>query len=325
MRYFRYYPWGLQLLLFILMAFTLSSFSFWCLNMLLPKITGYSVVTIASAGVGSPYALIRASMIFQGIASAFFFLIPSLLFAYFTHPRAMPYLGFNTAKKPLHYLLAPLIMLGCIPFLTLLQSLMSLIDFGAAVKATQLQNEKLTQAFTTTHTIPELLFALFIMAVLPAIGEELFFRGVLFRFAARVRGNIWFAAFISAAFFAAFHSNVYGLPSIFIAGMLLGGLYYFTGTIWTSIIAHFCFNGSQIVLAYVGQNNPAVKTFLENSTVPFWLVASGAVVAGALIYLLLQSRAPLPAGWTKDFDEPETTDDETNSDSGDPVPFKEAL
>jgi hypothetical protein len=291
--------------------------------MLLPKLTGYSVVNIATAGVGSPYALIRASMIFQGIASSFFFLIPSLLFAYFTHPKAMPYLGLRPALRPVHYVLAPLIMLGCIPFLTLLQSLMSHIDFGAAAKATQAKNEQLTQAFTTTHSIPQLLFALFIMALLPAAGEELFFRGIMFRFAARVRGNVWFAAFVSAALFAAFHSNIYGLPSIFIAGLLLAGLYYFTGTIWPGIIAHFCFNGSQIVLAYLGQNNGSVKAFMDNSTVPLWLVAAGAAAAGVTIYLLLRSRSPLPANWTNDFDEPEPTDNEP--EEGDPIPFNEAL
>jgi membrane protease YdiL (CAAX protease family) len=158
-----------------------------------------------------------------------------------------------------------------------------------------------------------------IMAIVPAIGEEMFFRGILLRFVRKgvvnraIRradrtgnpvetGRTMFIPIIfTAAFFAMSHSNPYGYPSIFLAGVLLAVIYNLTGSLWCNIIGHLFFNGTQVILAYVGGTNDAVKKFMDGSSVPAYMIVSGAIVFGISFYLLWKNRTPLQANWSDDF------------------------
>jgi membrane protease YdiL (CAAX protease family) len=92
---------------------------------------------------------------------------------------------------------------------------------------------------------------LFIIAVLPAIGEELFFRGVfqkifynLFR-----SGHIaiWFTAFI----FSTLHFQFFGFVPRFILGLVFGYLFFWSGTLWLPVISHFINNAVPVIMTYI--------------------------------------------------------------------------
>ena len=81
------------------------------------------------------------------------------------------------------------------------------------------------------------------LAILPALMplEEWVFRGIVLR---RLTGKIGLIAalIVSAALFAAAHLSLSGLVWRFVAGLLLGGLYLWSQSLWPPIAAHFAFN-----------------------------------------------------------------------------------
>ena len=306
MKHFRYYPLGLQLLLFLLMVIVLMSASFYCLYIILPKMSGVSFDKILGVNEHSPYSTIKLSQLVQAVVSSFTFLVPSFLFAYLTHPEPAKYLGLKKAGSAMQFLLVLIIMLSAKPILEAISGLISKINFGEGIKKDQEINDTLMKAYLNIPSFIDFIRVFFVMAILPAIGEELLFRGILMRFTMKVSKSLWVSIIFTDFFFAFIHSNIYGMPSIFLAGALLAGIYYLTGSLWCSIAGHLVFNGTQLLLSYWGNSNSAVRQFENGESISWGLVAGGAVVFSVAFYLLWKIRTPLAANWTEDFDAPET-------------------
>ncbi len=301
MRYFRIYPWGLQLILFLLMILTMSSFGTFLVYSFLPNLTPYTLKHLESIGQQSPLQLIYTALVVQGVLSAFIFLIPSWVFSYLTHPEPGQYIGLRKPGKGIQLLLAILVMMGAMPLLQGLQELVSLIDFGDNVKASQEVNERMTLAFLKMPDFAAFARAFIVLAIIPAIGEELFFRGVLLRFAKKRSRTLLFPIIFTSIVFSYTHANIYGFLSIALAGALLAVIYYLTGSLWCSILAHMSFNGSQIIVSYLNSGSESVKTPTAIENTPWYYIAAGAVIFGASLYLLLKNKTPLPENWTDDF------------------------
>lgn len=97
----------------------------------------------------------------------------------------------------------------------------------------------------------DLLLNLLIIAVLPAIGEELLFRGIVQNAFMGRLNNPHVAIFIAAFIFSAFHLEILGFIPKFLIGIILGYSYYVTQSLWVPIILHYMNNGSQVVSLYV--------------------------------------------------------------------------
>jgi membrane protease YdiL (CAAX protease family) len=134
---------------------------------------------------------------------------------------------------------------------------------------------ELTELFLDTKSIGGFLFNIFMIAVLPAIGEELMFRGVLQKqFSDWFRNNhmaIWFTAFL----FSAMHMQFYGFLPRFFLGVIFGYLFFWSGSIWLPIIAHFI-NNTIAVTVYFLINNGKINESVEEI---------GTTGHGSLIYL----------------------------------------
>ncbi len=301
MKYFRYYPWGLQLTLFLLMTFTFLSGMGAIVLSLLPKLSNYQYTDLSGLNADSPYSLVKTFLVVQGFNSVFMFLLPALTFAHLTHPQPAHYLGLRQPGKKIQWLLAVLVMAGAMPVLIGIENLMGMIDFGADAKAAQAANDNVFHALMKMPSFLNMLAVLFVVAVIPAIGEEFFFRGIFMRFARKRSRNMIFPILFSAAIFSFSHANINGYISIFLAGVLLAVIYNLTGSLWCSIVGHFFFNGFQIALSYLGDNNASIKALTDSDTMPIPIVIAGAIVFGISFYLLLKNRTPLPPNWTDDF------------------------
>jgi uncharacterized protein len=301
MKYLRYYPWGLQILLFLLMIITMMGFASTMLFVLLPKFTGFNPAQLEGVTEQSSPVLINASLMAQGILNAAIFLLPAVLFAYLSTPRPAAYLGLRAPGKTTQMVLVVLIMIGALPMLNLLESLVGLINFGPKIKAEQAANDAMMGAFMNMSGTAAFLRAFIVLAVIPAVGEELFFRGVLMRFARKYSRSMVFPVIFSAVVFSYSHTNIYGYLSIFLAGVLLAVIYNITGSIWCSIVAHLVFNGTTLLVASLSGTNVALKTFLESKGGITSMVIGGTIIFCVAFYLLLRNKTPLPNNWTDDF------------------------
>jgi membrane protease YdiL (CAAX protease family) len=146
-----------------------------------------------------------------------------------------------------------------INFVGELNSNMTLPDWLSGVEKWMRNSEekaaKLTEAFLNVDTRWGLMFNLFMIAFLPAIGEELLFRGVIQRIFTNMTNNHHWGIWISAILFSALHMQFYGFVPRMLLGVLFGYLLVWSGSIWLPILAHFLNNSIAVVAMYMIDNN----------------------------------------------------------------------
>jgi membrane protease YdiL (CAAX protease family) len=301
-RYWRSFPWYLQLLqLIILIAVMFSFFALGLGSVLLPKLTGYTLTQVGGISEDSPYMLKQAALLWQFLYSFGTFLLPPLLFAYATHPKPASYLGLKKPGRKAHWIIVPLLMLGLIPVLLQIGNWISMLPWGAGTRAEAQKLQELTEIMTTMPNAGEFVKIFLLMAVLPALGEEMFFRGLMMRFAAKRSVKMAFPIILSALMFAYIHANTYGFLSILIAGVVLALIYYWTGSLWLSILAHLLHNGVQITMIYLADSSKVIESMMGANEVPMPLFSGGLILAVAMFWLLWKNRTPLPTNWTEDY------------------------
>jgi uncharacterized protein len=301
MRYWRHYPKFLQTILLMLLIFTLASFSFVIANFGINKIYGVTMEAIGGVGPNSGSRLIAATQFLQGITSLFTFLLSALLFAYLCHPKPTEYLGLQKVRDARFLIWVLPLMVFVVPLFAQIGEWMQLIDFGAGAKSNFEDQQKMMKALMSGTSIGSLLLYLLVFAVLPALGEEFLFRGIVMRFAYNNTRNFHFAILFSAAIFGLAHGTVYNFLPIMLAGVLLGYIYYFSGSLWPCIVAHFLNNAMAIVLLFLSNKGIVSKELGEAEGLP-WLFLLFALSGFLLIFFLLRKNAtPLPSDWNDDF------------------------
>ena len=132
----------------------------------------------------------------------------------------------------------------------------------------------------------ELLLNLLVIAVVPAIGEELIFRGVLQQQLQRILRHPVAAIWTTAVLFSAIHLQFEGFLPRVVLGAALGYLFYWTRSLWAPILAHFFTNGIQVVAQYV-TDGKLTESNLEKLEVRDWIAgAISLVITLALGYYL---------------------------------------
>ncbi|MBB4603183.1 hypothetical protein HNQ93_002947 [Hymenobacter luteus] len=150
------------------------------------------------------------------------------------------------------------------------------------------EQAKNTLKVLTNFSSPlRLVIGLLVMAVVPAVSEELFFRGVLQRNLVQWAGRhagIWLAA----AVFSAAHFQFQGFVPRFVLGLVLGYLYEWSGNILVPMAAHFAQNAFQLGLLYNAQHQWTASDFDPDSTesLPWYLVMASLVICTAILWLL---------------------------------------
>lgn len=133
---------------------------------------------------------------------------------------------------------------------------------------------------TMVATPTSLALNLFTMAVLPALLEEMIYRGYILR-TLRPYGNL-FAVLVSALLFGLMHGNLRQIPFAFIVGLVLGWLYVSTNNIWLPIAVHFANNAISVLMEYF-----AFSLSESYRGVFYALIIYGLVAVGILCTIIL--------------------------------------
>jgi len=220
------------------------------------------------------------------------FLIPSLLFAYFSDPKPLQYLGFKQPQKEIYWLLAIVAMFVAIPAVEFIGVLNQKMNLGTEtqkwMKGMEEEAAKQIQFMLAKHTPGELITNLIFISLFAGVGEEIFFRGILQRMFIRAFKNPWMGIVLTAAIFSAFHFQFFGFFPRLALGILLGAIYWYSGSLWTAIIAHFIYDGFIIVLVYFNPSmikNPDQSLMSPNNLLPLGLIS-----LGLTIFLLRQMK-----------------------------------
>jgi hypothetical protein len=161
------------------------------------------------------------------------------------------------------------------------------------MRSTEKDAERLIKTFLTMDTVGELLFNLFLIAFLPAVCEELFFRGMMQPLVLRSVKNVHLAVWITAFLFSFFHMQFLGFFPRLILGAVLGYAAHWSGTLMLPMVGHLLNNGLAVLATwYIGIDamQPEMETLGANEGEGMIVVLATAVVLAGMFSLYMSSK-----------------------------------
>ena len=226
-----------------------------------------TVLVIALVTQGNPLSDINTLKWIQLLQTISLFLLPSLILAYLCSQTPCKWLQLDKKVDWTVLLWAIGIMLVALPAINLTShwnQQMVLPDWLSGVeewmKNKEAEAEWLTKQFMSVTTVSGLLVNLFLMAVLPALSEEITFRGVLQRLLNPKLStlnsqlstlNSHLAIWLTAIIFSAIHMQFYGFVPRMLMGALFGYMLVWTGSLWVPMLMHFVNNGMAVLLYFM--------------------------------------------------------------------------
>lgn len=248
------------LLILCLTGFSIASFLSIAISSL---IFGYSLPDIASFP-SNPYqkGALTVLRLSQFLSACGLFLFPPMALCYL---RNIPLsIGLFTKQKPQFalFILAMVLMWIQLPLINLLATFNDALVFpeslkplGEWMRIQEDQAAKLTEAFLSMPNLTDLVISLFIMALIPALGEELLFRSTFQPLITKWTNKPIIAIWITAFVFSFIHFQFFGFLPRFFMGAFLGYLFYWSGSVWYSVAAHFANNGLAVCVYYMKQHD----------------------------------------------------------------------
>ncbi len=194
----------------------------------------------------------------QTIGVILLFILPAVLFSVFWTKQKIHYLGVTVKPALSTALIAGAGMLLAMPMINWLAELNAQMHLPAALsgietwmKNSEAEAAQLTEAFTKGTSVGVLIINLIVIALMAALSEEIFFRGIVQKILLDCSKNKHLAVWIGAALFSAFHMQFYGFVPRMLMGAYLGYLFLWSGSLWPGIIAHFANNGMAVYLVWL--------------------------------------------------------------------------
>ncbi len=230
-----------------------------------------------------PESILRSMLWVQSVCV---FIIPAI--AYWLLRKDMGFLQFfDLDRRPSTTMLglSLLLLIAAYPLVHASYVVNTLIPLPEWATSLEANAADILGTVLEMDSILSFITTLIIVAVLPAIGEELVFRGIVQREAGALVGSrtagIWIAAFL----FSLIHFQFEGFLPRFLLGAILGYIYHYSRTLWMPILVHFMNNGFQVTALYLtGTDLSAAND--EDLKVTWWVVAISMIAFASLILLL---------------------------------------
>jgi membrane protease YdiL (CAAX protease family) len=259
-----------------------------------------SVLNMSTQGGLTEPKTIALLKYFQVVQSFGAFIVPPFILAWLFEGKPVSYLRLNKKINIPIVLLVVLLVFFANPVVNFIGGLnekLTLPDFLSGLedwmKKTEEAAANITEAFLKVNSIPGLLFNLFMIALLPAIGEELLFRGVIQKIFTQWTKNHHWGIWISAIMFSALHLQFYGFFPRLLLGVMFGYLLVWTGSLWVPIIAHFVNNAAAVMVSWIVTDETTIKSFEELGNTPgtyYWVFISVIFTSLALILIYRQNQ-----------------------------------
>jgi membrane protease YdiL (CAAX protease family) len=241
----------------------------------------------------------------QCIQTLSLFLLPALLCAWWWDDNHRPFRWLRMDKMISWHVvgLAALVMVCAIPGINLLADLNNRIVLPECLSSLeqffrQMEEEAalLTKRFMQADNVWVMMINMGLMAVLPALAEEMSFRGV---FQQLLGGRTHVAIWLTAVIFSAIHMQFYGFIPRMLMGALFGYVFVWTGSLWVPIVMHFVNNGMAVLVYYIlSLQGVAMETNYADTLgagTTWWLGVISLLTVGILLrvlYLRITSQGP---------------------------------
>lgn len=288
----RYDPF-VQLIVLMLLGFVSVSLFIGLGNLLIQTIWGLNVME--DLNVLRQYNdpnVVSANKILLFLQHLGLFVLPPLVFAQLVSVNWKRYLWMQKPTDNRSFGFTVLLMILAMLPINLMVHWNESIQFPEALQwlervfqAAEAQAAELTQAILADTRWSSLFINLFLIALVPAIGEELMFRAGIQNILRRWTGNHHAAIWISAFLFSTLHFQFYGFLPRMVLGALFGYILVWSGSIWVPVLAHFINNATAVCLHFaiaVGVMSPEVEDWGTGNPGQYFAMLSGALMIGVI-------------------------------------------
>jgi hypothetical protein len=206
---------------------------------------------------------------FQIIQSVFLFIVPALIAAWLFSHNPFGYLSADKPPQVNTLLMVMCSLIIAVPFLNAVTLLNNRLDLPgwmnnieSKIKALEESADRLTGLFLKSETGHDLAVNIMMIAILPALGEEFLFRGVLQQLFIEWTKSKHIGVILGAFLFSFIHFQFYGFMPRFLLGLYFGYLMLWSSSIWIPVAGHFVNNG-MAVLYYHFAAKPMGETTMD--------------------------------------------------------------
>lgn len=250
----------------------------------------------------------------QFLQTAAMLLLPPFCMAYLWSKQPLQWLQLSPQSSPKgkDVISGVLLMVVAIPAINLLGYINQQMTLPAFLEPLEtwmkMQEENaalLTEQLLRVHTFGGLIVNLLLIALLPALAEELTFRGVLQKLfmgngekrligdeaIGQERKTPHIAIWCSAIIFSAIHLQFYGFVPRMLMGALFGYMLVWTGSLWIPILMHFTNNAIAVILYFIAYRAQCDIEQIDaiGTKNTLWLGVLSLVVVGIGIYAFRRS------------------------------------
>ena len=289
--YLKYHSPGVQFVVFM----GLAAGMFLIYRFIAQVFFGEAMQSIMDGGQNlSPQALNQFRWA-QLLSSVMNFVIPAYLYAYLSDEHPLAYLGVKKNTKVIILFAVLFLFVAVEPFAVYMGQINQNLNFGPdQQKLEELERvyENAMNNFVKMRSPMDLFINLFIVALVPAVSEELFFRASLQNIMERWTRSPWIAIIISSLVFAFLHLTIFKFLGILTLGVVLGTLFYITRNILYNIFFHFVNNSISLLVAYYASRNETARKLSGDEVKVSVTVAVVSLVVTLLLFVAIRRRSP---------------------------------
>lgn len=198
-----------------------------------------------------------------------------------------------TKIPPALYFLTPVLLMSSLPIIGETLHLNDLLGIDWLLEQTGLNLNKSSvgnMIFSYAVFVPEtklqLLTSIIFVAIIPAVGEELFFRGSLQKTLSPLLGNIHNTIFITAFIFSALHFEITAFFYRFFLGVMLGYVYFWSKNLLVPILIHALNNGmTAFAMYYTFNADSAINIDPSTGSEKIMTLALSGITAGVVLWI----------------------------------------
>ena len=219
----------------------------------------------------------------------------ALLFAWLFYEHPVQYLQLAPTKrlgvKMLAAFVVLLLLLPLSDWLTRANDAMhlphSLSEAERVIRELSDKSQEIVEGFLLRKGTGVLLANIVVLALIPAVCEELLFRGALQQILCRCfKGRQHIAILLTAAIFSLFHFELFAFLPRFMLGIALGYLFYYGGSLWVNATAHFANNAIVVVLYHLAGKGIIDIEMAESINAP-WYLAFGGLALAVVVFVFV--------------------------------------
>ena len=236
--------------------------------------------------------------VFVFISSTLPLILAAILTTRFVKARTKDYLLLHKPLDLKWFFYSLLFVFICIPLMGFMLDINNLIDFSqwpdlhAWLKQKEAESNQIYESLIGDRSMLSFVASVFFMALLPAIAEEIFFRGFLMNIFNGIFNNMHVAILVTAFIFSAMHLQFMKFIPMFFLATVFGYSAYWTGSLFTSILAHFMNNFFAVIQLFYFSDGDYSESLEQSQTLglPFNIAL---IFIALLLFIYIQKKSSI--------------------------------